>query len=536
MQIMAASASPQAPTSNRILAFLRPSHGHTAFTATLLLMISAFLSRIIGLVREKYIAWLFGAGSQTDAYLAAFRLPELINYFLVGGVASITFVTLLNRYRERGEEAEGERVLSIILNCVLLVLGAGVLIGEWIAPFYTRHLFPGFQPWQADLCTHMTRILLPAQIFFFAGGALGAVLLVRKQFIYQAATPIIYNFGIIFGGVLLAKRFGISGLAIGATAGAFVGAFLINAIGVYKAGVRYRPILQLSHPGLHSWIKMTIPLMLGVTVVFLDDYFLSYFASHGAGDISRLNYAKRLFAAPMAILGQAAGAASLPFFASLWSKERFYDFAMQVANSVSRIVAIALLASAWMLGLAYPLVDIIFRGGKLLPADVKETSLFFSVFALSLFCWAAQGIYSRAFYAAGITLTPMIAGTLVTLVAVPIYWGLYHAFGAVGLAIASNTAILLQTVTLAVLLHKRRMVSIASLDVTEFMRCLLAGLLSYGALAIASHLFSPHGRFEDFVFLTVGTFLWLLVISVTLFLTGSQLPTQLIGRLTKRKA
>lgn len=530
---MATPASVYATTKSRFVALFRPLHGHTVFTATLLLMISAFLSRIIGLVRDKYIAWLFGAGLQTDAYNAAFRLPELINYFLIGGAASITFVTLLDRYRERGEEREGERVLSIILNCVLLVLGTGVLVGEWIAPFYTRHFFPGFTPEQAALCTHMTRILLPAQLFFFVGGVLGAVLLVKKQFIYQAITPLLYNFGIIFGGVLYAKRFGISGLAIGATAGAFFGSLLFNAFGAFRSGFRYRPIWQLSHPGLRSWIKMTIPLMLGITIPFLDDYFLNYFASHGVGDISRLNYAKRLFSAPMAILGQAAGAASLPFFASLWNKERFYEFAVRVADSVSRIVALALLASAWMIGLAYPLIDIIFRGGKFYSSDVRETSLFFTIFALSLFCWAAQGIYARAFYAAGITLIPMVSGSIVTVIAVPIYWGLYHALGAFGLVIASDIAILLQTITLAVLLHKRRMVSIASLDMRELARCLLAALLGYCTVALGNREYIPQGRLQDLIFLTFGSSIWLLMVWITLYLTGSKLPARLISRLGK---
>jgi len=84
---------------------LRPSHAHTAFTASILLASSSFLSSIIGLALGKFIAWLFGAGPQTDAYVAAFRLPDLMNNFLVGGAVSITFVTILNRYRERDEEA-----------------------------------------------------------------------------------------------------------------------------------------------------------------------------------------------------------------------------------------------------------------------------------------------------------------------------------------------------------------------------------------------------------------------------------------------
>ena len=80
---------------------LRPSHAHSAYTASIVLAVSSFLSSIIGLGRGKFIAWRFGAGPETDAYVAAFRLPDLMNNFLVGGAVAITFVAILDRYRER---------------------------------------------------------------------------------------------------------------------------------------------------------------------------------------------------------------------------------------------------------------------------------------------------------------------------------------------------------------------------------------------------------------------------------------------------
>ena len=162
----------------------------------------------MGLARGKYIAWVFGAGPQTDAYMAAFRLPDLMNNFLVGGAVSITFVTILNRYRERGEEDEGERLLFTVLNLMVLVLAAASILLMFLAVPFIRWTNPGFPAAQVVLAAHMTRILLPAQIFLFAGSVLGATLLVRKQFLYQAATPILYNIFIIVCGVLLHRRLG----------------------------------------------------------------------------------------------------------------------------------------------------------------------------------------------------------------------------------------------------------------------------------------------------------------------------------------
>lgn len=204
---------------------MRPSHAHSVFSATVVLMVSTFLSRIIGLVRIKYIMWLFGSGVQADALNAAFQLPDMISYFLVGGAASITFVTILTRYRETGREAEGERSLSVILTSMFLVLGGAIVLAEIFAPWFVGWWFNGFDAGKAALCVKLTRILLPAQLFFFAGGVFGAVLLVRKQFSVQAVAPLIYNLGTIVGGVLLVRELGVSSLALGTVAGAFAGRF-----------------------------------------------------------------------------------------------------------------------------------------------------------------------------------------------------------------------------------------------------------------------------------------------------------------------
>jgi putative peptidoglycan lipid II flippase len=526
-----------APVSRlaRVLRVLRPSHSHTAYTATVLLMSTTFLSRIIGLVRVKYIAWLFGAGAQTDAYLAAFRLPDLMNYFLVGGAASITFVTILNRYRERGEEAEGERVLSIVLNVVGLVIIVAIPIAMVFAGTYIRATNPGFTAEQVRLSAGITRILLPGQLFFFAGGVLGATLLVRRQFLYQGLSGIVYNLGIILGGVLLARQMGIPALAVGATSGAFLGAFALNAWGARQNGVRYTFAIDLHHPGLKEWLRMTLPLMAGMTLPFLDDYIVGYFASHGAGEITRLANAKQLFSAPMAVLAQAAGAASLPFFARLWAQERQYDFAVEVADSVSRVAALGLLVASGMIALSGPVVGLIFLGGRFSADDVHATAGYFAVYSVSLFLWSAQAIYARAFYAAGNTLVPMVAGTVITLVSLPIYTGLYHWQGALGLAMASDTGIAIQTLTLAVLLHQRRMVSLASLDVRELGRCVVAGVAAGavvgGAIAGVVRFMPAPSRMANAVLLLAGSGMWALVTGLVLDWTGSALPRVAMKRL-----
>jgi putative peptidoglycan lipid II flippase len=525
---------------------LRPTHAHTAFTATVLLMASTFLSRIIGLVRVKYIVWLFGSGTQADALNAAFVLPDMISYFLVGGAASITFVTILTRYREQGREEEGNRSLSVILTTMYLVLGAALVVAEIFAPWFIHRWEYGFDAEKAALCVKLTRILLPAQLFFFAGGVFGAVQLVRKQFSVGAVTPLIYGLGTIVGGLLLVKEIGVSSLAIGTVAGAFFGPFLLNAIYARRAGVHYRPILDFHDKGLREWVRLSLPLIVGVSLVTADSWIIAHFASATSGAVSLMSYAKQLFGAPMSVLAQGAGAASMPFFASLWSQQKKYEFATSVADSVSRVSALGILVASGMVALARPLVELLFLGGRFSAKDSHECALYFAVFSIATFLWCAQAIYARAFYAAGNTFAPMAAGTVVTLVSWPIYASLNHWQGAMGLAMASNIGIALQTVTIAVLLHQRRMVSLASLDYAEMGRCLLAavaaGAAVWGALLGLHVLIGPAGsahvrlqpRTYDVAELVVGSALWTLVVVFVLEKTGSALPRVAMKRLHLR--
>jgi putative peptidoglycan lipid II flippase len=508
----------------------RLSGKHTAFSATLLLMASSLLSGLLGLVRTKYIAHVFGAGRVTDAYNAAFNLPDMINYFLVGGVASITLVNILNRHREAGDEEAEDRALSVVVVAMTVVLGLGILLAEFFAPFYTHIFFGKLDPATAALCTHLTRILLPAQLFFFAGGALGSRLLVRKIFLYQAVTPILYNLGIILGGVILSHRIGIDSLAVGVLAGAFIGSLVINAMGALRSGLRFYPILNLRHPAFIEWLQLSLPLMIGVSLAMADKWILSHYAAADNGAITLLTNAKALFNAPLSVIGMAAGAASLPFFSTLFAQNRLDDFNTAVNGAVSRLLAVAFLVTAWMVALAVPIVGFL-RGGSYTHADAIATAHYFALFALSLALWSAQGIYARAFYAARNTLTPAISGTLVTCISIPVYALLFHHLGVPGLAIASDIGIFAHTLALAVLLHRYRLVSLASLNYAELARAIAASLVSFAAAAACVHFLPVRpGHIGDFILLATGTAAWLALTVATLLATGSKLPRQILRR------
>jgi len=509
----------------------RPSHEHSAFSATLLLMSAVMLSRVIGYLREAYIAWAFGAGPQTDAYVAGFTIPDWLNYIVAGGTASITFVSIYTRFVADNHEEEAQETFSIIITVMTAVLIVGVILAEMFTPQIERHMFSGFAPEQLDLCVHLTRILLPAQIFFYVGGVVSAVLLSRRLFFLPAFGPLLYNLAIILGGVVAARSLGIASLAWGALIGSVLGPFLVNAIGAARIGTGYSINFDIRNSAFREWVRMSIPLMVGVSLVTADDWILRYFASGGAGDITRLNYAKRLFAVPIAVLGQATSQATLPFFARLFGEKRLTEFAETVNASIYRIVAASILATSFMLAGALPLIDLVYRRGRFLFSDSQETAMFFFIFSISLAFWSAQGLYARAFYAAGNTLTPMLASSLVTLASLPLYYTLHRSLSTVGLAIASDVGIVANTLVLAVLLQRRRLVPAASLPWGELAKATLtsviAGVLSY---KVAQLVMVNSSRVADIKALGLITLTWVATTAAGLWITRSQLPNDLRRR------
>ncbi|HEY5382510.1 MAG TPA: lipid II flippase MurJ [Acidobacteriaceae bacterium] len=521
-------SSPRASTSRFRLFHL--SHGHTVGSAATLLMMSSFLSGLLALVRIKYVDFLFGAGAAQDAYRAAFKLPDLLSYFLTGGAVAISLITVLNRYLVAEDEEGADRALSVVMTTMLIVLCAGVVLAEIVAPYYVWLANKGFRhdALRAELCTSLTRLILPAQLFFFIGSCMSARLQVRKIFLYQAGAPLVYNSGIILGAFFLHRQIGIYSLAVGVLVGVIGGAFLLNTLGALRTGMRYRPVIGFKDPAFLEWFKLTLPLMVGVSLVMFDGFFLNYFSSMREGGITLIGNAKDLFNAPFNVIGPAAGAASLPFFASLFQQGRAFDFSNSVSRSVSRLFAVGMLVSAWMMAVAPWLLDL-FRSGRFHRADTVETTQLFSILSVTLAVWAVQGIYARSFYAASDTRTPAITGTIITVLSVPMYWGLFRAMGLEGLALASDLGILAQTATLAFLLHHKRLVNLRHLEFGELGRALLAAIVAALATGAVVRIFPPpssHGA--DLLVIAAGSAVWAIAVGGVLLLSGSKLPKQVL--------
>jgi putative peptidoglycan lipid II flippase len=519
------------PFSARFLRLFHPSRQHTAFSATVLLITTILLSRVVGFLREMYIAWAFGATAVTDAYNAGFTIPDWVNYLAAGGTASITFISIYTRFLAENREEDAQKTFSVVITIMSVVVIAGIVIAEIFAPQLNRLMFDKFSPAEFALCVHICRILLPAQLFFYVGGVASAVLQTRRMFLIPAIGPLFYSGGIILGGLLFSHRLGISALAYGGVAGCFLGIFLLNAIGASRAGVHFRISFEIGNPAFREWVRLSIPLMLGVSLVTADEWIQRHFAAGSTGDITRLTYARRLFQVPIAVLGQAVSQASLPFFARLFGEKRMAEFSSTVNDSVQRVFAIALLVSSVMVAAALPLIDLVYRRGHLRFTDSQITAVYFSWFAVSLAFWAAQGLYARAFYAAGNTLTPMIASTVITVASLPAYAALFQRFATVGLVVASDLGIAANCMCIAYLLHRRRLVSLTELNWKEIGKAFVIAIFSALAGMRVANLVALHGsRLADLKALVLATISWGAVVVIGLWLTKSSLPRELVRR------
>jgi len=423
-----------------------------------LLAASVLLSRVLGYVREAVLARELGASATSDAYYAAFQIPDLLNYLLAGGALSIAFVPFYSRVLgQQGPEAAA-RLLAKVAGTMGAFSAAATLVLWWQAEALVALQFPRFAPETQALTVRLTRIMLPAQIFFISGGILRAALMAHGRFATQALAPLLYNGFIIAGGLGLAPTLGAEGFAWGVLVGGFFGGFgaaWLDALRGLPERVRFR-FAPLDREVLH-YLAIAGPLMLGLSLAATDEWYGRWFgALLEEGTVAHLSYARRLMQLPVAVVGQALATAALPTLARLWSegKRERLDAVMQQTLQVG--LGLAVLAAGASAVFAAPIVELVYRRGAFGADDAQIVSTLLRIFSVSVPAWVVQQIGVRAFYARGDTWRPMLLGTLVSVGAIPVYLWLGPHWGAAGLAWAGVLAMVanaLGTLLLALWLH-----------------------------------------------------------------------------------
>ena len=421
-----------------------------------IVMASVLASRVLGFFRDWTVAHQIGSNATTDAFYAAFTLPDFLNYLVAGASLSATFIPVFNKFAAENREDVGWHVFSTVVTSMGILLSALVVVGEIFAPHLMELIAPGLSPGEKTRAIFLTRIMLPAQICFYQGSILSAVQYAKGQFVIPSLAPVVYNLGIILGGVLLSPRIGITGFSVGVLGGALAGNFLLQVYGAKRAGARFRPNLDLRHPGFWMFVKLTIPIMLALSLVFTDDWIMRWFASYQAnGSISWLNYAKTLMRVPLGVVGQAVGVASFPFLARLYSEGKLEELNRTMNATLKGLILLLMPLSALTIAQAVPVVYLVYSHTRLRSGDLHSIAIALVVFSLSMFAWGAQNILARGFYAARDTMTPAITGTALTFLNLPLYWWLGHRNQYLGLAMASSAGIIAYSLLLFVLLNRR---------------------------------------------------------------------------------
>lgn len=424
--------------------------------ATGIVMASVLLSRVLGFFREWTVAHQMGSGAATDAYYAAFTLPDFLNYLIAGGSLSITFIPVFAHYVAEKNEEEGWRVFSTVVTVMGFVLVALVLLGEIFAHKLVLVVAPGFSAAERERVVFLTRLMLPAQICFYEGSILSAVQYAKGQFVIPSLAPLVYNIGIILGGVLLSSRIGMTGFAVGVLGGAIAGNFLLQIYGAYCAGAHFSPNFRVRHPGFWLFLKLSVPIMLAVSLSFADDWIIRWFGSYlQPASITWLSYGKTLMRVPLGVVGQGVGVASFPILAQLYSEKKFDELNRILNSIVKGIIFLLVPISALTIAQSLPLVHLVFSHTRLHGPDLQATGATLAFFSIGMFAWGAQYILARGFYATRDTITPAVVGTVMTALNLPLYWWLVRRSQHLGLALASSLGIIAYTVVLFVLLNRR---------------------------------------------------------------------------------
>ncbi len=424
--------------------------------ASAIMMASVFLSRAAGLLREMVIAYVGGARGEVDAYQIAFVIPEILNHILASGFLSVTFIPIFSKYLAQDREAEGWRVFSIIMTCFGSLMAAMIAFAFLFSPTLISWLAPGLDdPALIQSAVKMTRIILPAQFFFFAGGLLMAVQFAREKFFIPALAPLFYNAGIILGGLLLGPWLHMEGFAWGVLAGACIGNFIIQVWGASKAGMRFYFSFQFTHPDLRKYIFLTLPLMFGLTMTFSTEIFFKFFGSFlPEGSIASLNYGLRVMMMLVAFFGQAVGVASFPFMAKMAAENRVEEM-NQLINAALRYLALVIPFSILIMVLRQEVVMILFQRGRFDTVATQMTSQILVFLMTGAAAFGAQTVVVRGYYAMQDTLFPTLYATAAVMASIPIYFFGMRYMGANGVALAVSLSAIFQVSLLYAIWNQR---------------------------------------------------------------------------------
>lgn len=449
---------------------------NSVFQAAGVLMLSMLLSRLLGFVRDIVITSHFSLDFRTDAYYAAFTIPDLIYFALVGGALSSAFIPVFSGYLAKHQEEDGAIVASTILNIVSLAAVFLIALGM----IFTRQLvglLVQFEGETFELTVLLTRVMFIQSFFMCLTGISQGILQSYKQFSAPALGAIVYNIATIVVGLLFYDTLGIMGFSIGVVVGAVCN-LLVQIPPLIRYGFRYRPVMALRHSGVKQFFVLLLPVFLGLSVNELNLLVNQYLGSGlEESAISALKQAQRIMMLPVGIFAAAIGLSVFPTMTTHVARGEMDRYKYDLTMGLRTILFITLPAMAGLIVLRVPIVRAMYLQMAFTQThlDMVATLLFF--YCLGIVGYSAQQILNRGYYAISDTKTPVTINMGILLLNIVLSILLVGPLAERGLALAYSLSGLVSMIVLYLGLQ-RKIGSMGSRSLLKSsMQSLLASLL-----------------------------------------------------------
>ncbi len=445
----------------------RALSGRQIAQAAGIVMLAYIASGVLGIVRQSAINAAFGADVELDAFMAAQRVPETLFVLVAGGALGSAFIPVFTRFLALGDDDGAGRLAGGVIT--LLVLAATLLAGLAfvLAGPIARHLLvPDAAPDTQALTVELMRIMLLTVIIFGISGLFMGILNAHQHFLAPALAPSMYNLGLIFGALVLARGGNIHGLAWGAVLGAGLH-LAVQVPALLRVKFRYRPAFGLNVPGVREVLLLMGPRVLGLGVVQVNFWVNTALASGMVeGSVTALGVAFALMFTVIGVLGQSVGTAVFPTLSTLGALKDADDFRRTLARALSSVLFLSIPAGIGMAVVSRPVIALLFERGEWTSADTAGTAWALALFSVGLAGHTVLEILVRAFYALHDTWTPVKVGTATMLLNIALSLALIHAMGYPdttefrrgpfgGLALAMSIATALESTALWIILRRR---------------------------------------------------------------------------------
>jgi putative peptidoglycan lipid II flippase len=421
--------------------------------------LATFVSRLFGLIREQVFAFLFGAGFATDAFVAAFRIPNLLRDLFAEGALSAAFVPVFTDYLVNKDKKEAFRLGNLVINALLVVISIIVIAGILFTPLIVDLIAPGFNsiPGKSELTSLLARIMFPFLLLISLAAVAMGMLNSLRHFGVPAFAPVLLNLGMILAGYLISPLFEqrIIGMAIGVLLGG-LGQWVFQIPSLRREGYRYQPIFSFSEPGVRRIILLMTPAILGLASTQINIFINTVIASFlPQGSPSYLNYSFRLMHFPLGVFGVAVATVTLPVVAAFAAQKDIPNVLSTCASSL-RLVFFLTLPSIFFLSVAAkPIISVLYQHGKFTFADTISTSQALIFYAIGLFAYASIRVIAPVFYSFGDTKTPVKVSVLAVAVNIVLNLSFMRPLSFKGLALATSLSAMVNMFTLISLLRRR---------------------------------------------------------------------------------